>query len=196
MCCTSTICFLAAIDAFRNAAIPEVNNQAEALNVQLSTCHSFRLRKERKPKENPGPGDVSKCTVSKGRMHALAWGLENTPKRPFSASLASGSIPQVILTEQWQQINTHRESRSQPFHSTRNMLASVGLVHNYLKAEVSSDYSKIVIWLGYLLPVVIRTSLCISHLIKINESEQAVTKDPRCATQDSLVRSHLEQPCH
>lgn len=171
-------------DAFRNAAIPLVNNRAEARNVQLSSCHSFRLRKERKPKENPEPGNVSKRAVSKSRMHALAWGLENTPKRSFSASLhfTSGSIPQVILTEQWQQINMHRESRSQPFHPTKNMLASVGLVHNCPKAEVSSDYCKIVIWLGYLLPVVIRTSLCISHLIKINESEQAVTKGPRCAS--------------
>jgi len=66
------MCSLTATDAFRNAPIPEGNNQAEAVNVQLNTCHSFQLRKAGKPKENPGPGDVSKCAVSKGRMHALA----------------------------------------------------------------------------------------------------------------------------
>lgn len=62
------------------------------------------------------------------------------------------------------------------------MLASVGLMHSYLRAEVSSDYCKIAIWLVYHLPVAIRTSLSISHLIKLNESEQEVTKGPRHAS--------------
>lgn len=72
------------------------------------------------------------------------------------------------------------------FLPTRNTPASMSLVCNYPRAEVSPDYRKIVIQLCYHLPVVIRTSLHISHLIKINENEQAVTKRmggtrmPRC----------------
>lgn len=72
------------------------------------------------------------------------------------------------------------------FLPTRNTLAPVSLVCNYPRAEDSPDYWKIVTPLCYHLPVVIRTRLCISHLIKINENEQAVTKcmgatrTPRC----------------
>lgn len=62
---------------------------------------------------------------------------------------------------------------------TRNRLASVGLVRQYPRAEVSLGFWKIAIQSGYHLPRVIRTSLWISHLIKTNKSEQAVTKGTR-----------------
>lgn len=55
----------------------------------------------------------------------------------------------------------------------------MGLVHHYPGAEVSPGYWKIAIQSGYHLPVAIRTSFWISHLIKTNKSEQAVTKGTR-----------------
>lgn len=63
---------------------------------------------------------------------------------------------------------------------TRSRLASAGLVRHYPRAEVNPGY--LVIQLGYHLPVAIRTSLWISHLIKMNKSEQAVTKGTRCVS--------------
>lgn len=72
---------------------------------------------------------------------------------------------------------THTEKVwAKSFLPNRNTLAPVSLGCNYLRVEVSLDYSKIGIQLCYHLLVVIRTSFCISHLIKINKNEQAVTK--------------------
>ena len=138
---------------------------------------AFRTGEESKPWENPGPSDVFKYNENKGRMQALAQSLKKRHlKDPSLFRWPSDLFLRTLSQCKDGELMHTKKAWAKSFLSTRNTPAPVSPVCNYPRAEVSPDYQRTVFQLCYHLPAVIRTSLCISHLIKISKNEQAVAK--------------------
>lgn len=160
------------------------------LNEKLTVELLLSLGLGKRPRQLLYLGKKANCekiqgqAMNKGRMQTLAQGLKKKGhwKDPFLLCWPLDLNRRSKDTE----LMYIQKVCTKSFLPTRNTPPPVSLVCNYPRAEVSPDYRKTVTQLCYHLPVVIRTSLCISHLIKINKNEQAATKrmggtrTPRC----------------